>query len=80
MNIEFQQIFDGLMLGDGSLRIKNTKDTPKKNGAARLLGAHFKYKGKHELVAKKYKQIFIENGIAFPEHHPKFSPKKGISS
>lgn len=57
---DFEEIFDGLMLGDGSLR-----KSPRSRNAC------FTYRGKHRSVALKYKIVFEANGFTFPPSNPR---------
>ncbi len=62
---EFIEIFDGLMLGDGSLSLPNDQ----KN-------AIFRFKCKHILVCLQYQDIFSNEGFIFGSPDPYHSVDK----
>ncbi len=62
---EFSQILDGLMLGDGSLRMQLAS----KN-------ALFRYSGKHKYVAISLKNTFEKEGFTFGPNAPTYYKRK----
>ena len=66
MTVEFQKIFVGLMLGDGSLNFSHEK-----HGNAR-----FRYGSKHRTVSISYKNLFEKHGFSFGDNDPLYRRDK----